>query len=74
MSDGSVGDIVRGAGNTGSQSIGSGNEGLHNPVSALATRSEPSNGSGIGGNANPDEHALLSRPAAPQGRRSLFRR
>jgi len=24
--------------------------------------------------ASPDEHSLLSRPAAPQGRRSLFRR
>ncbi|HEY0202672.1 MAG TPA: hypothetical protein VGC15_00800 [Acetobacteraceae bacterium] len=30
--------------------------------------------SGTGYGAGPDEHSLLSRPALPQGRRSLFRR
>ena len=35
------------------------------------TQGEPS---GTGGSASPDEHSLLSRPAVPQGRRSLFRR
>lgn len=50
---------------------------LPEPVQGdLSARSSTAQGEpgGTNGTASPDEHSLLSRPAAPQYRRSLFRR
>lgn len=50
---------------------------LPEPVQGgLSARSPMAQGEtgGTSENASPDEHSLLSRPAAPQYRRSLFRR